>query len=186
MEKIFRRFEAGEDIPVAGILRKRKLVKYYNREAMAAVLLAEEFLRGKEIPSDIPFYYASAEMENIDGIKKILSGIREDSFDVSSVLPFVSTTEEFKMMRNMVPCFIAIEHSLTGDNNVIIDSASALLYCALTAPVSGPVLIGGGKFFADGSVECGFALARPGEWKDHPLLGSEACAIEIFKDSGCR
>lgn len=181
MEFIFRKYGPDEPIPVTAVLRKRKLVKYYNREAQAAVLTAAEFLEGKGVSSDTPFYYASAETENFHSIRGIVGGIDSDIRDICSLFPAVSTLDIFKMMRNMVPCFIAIENDLKGDNNVIIDSASALLYCALTAPTEGNVLIGAGRLRADGSVECGFALGTPSEWNGHPFLGSGKSATEIFE-----
>lgn len=181
MEFIYRAFDKEEDIPVASVLSRRKLVKYFNRETMAAVLVASEFLKGRNVPSEIPFYYASAEMENLDGIRNIEPYLSGDKFDVPKILPAVSTLDAFKTMRNMVSCFVAIENGLKGDNNSIIDSASALLYCAVTAPTDGPVLIGAGKLHADGSVECGFATGFPSEWEGHPLLGTGECAIEIFR-----
>lgn len=181
MEFIYRAFDVDEAIPVASVLSRRKLLKYFNRETMASVLTASEFLKDKNLPSDTPFYYASAEMENLDGLKALEPCLSGNTFDVSKILPALSTLDSFKTMRNMVSCFVAIENGLKGDNNNIVDSASALLYCAVTAPTSGPVLIGAGRLHEDGRVECGFATGLPSEWEGHPLLGSEDCAVEIFR-----
>ena len=45
----------------------------------------------------------------------------------------------------------------------------------------GPVLLGAGFLHADDSVEVGFALADPEEFSAHPLLGTGAPAIAIFR-----
>jgi hypothetical protein len=47
----------------------------------------------------------------------------------------------------------------------------------------GTVLIGAGKLYADGTVECGFAEGLPAEFATHPLLDSSGDAIEIFQPS---
>lgn len=184
MTSIYRRFSPEEDIPVAQRLKKRKLLKYYSREAMAAVLAAGEFLEGKSLPPHLPFYYASAYVENLEFLKEVfdkLNAYPDHIFDAQRFLLSTPPPVNFKMMRNMVPCFVSIENNLTGDNNFIVDSASALLYAALTAPGEGPVLMGAGYLHADDSVEAGFALVNPSELAGHPLLGSDAPAIELFR-----
>ena len=103
------------------------------------------------------------------------------AFDAERYLAFAPPTSHFKSMCNMVSCFVSIENDLHGDNNVIVDSASALLYAALTAPDQGNVLVGAGFLHADDSVEVGFALAEPAEFAGHPLLGYSRPAIDISK-----
>ena len=184
MKTVYLHYSPEEEIPAGPRIRKRKLVKYYTRETLAAVLAAAQLLDGEEIPSQTPFYYASADVENFDCFREVFekfsaAGIR--SFDAERYLAFAPPTAQFKIMRNMVPCFVSLEHALTGDNNVIVDSASALLYAALTAPTDGRVLIGAGFLHADDSVEAGFALVHPDELAGHPLLGTDAPAIDIFK-----
>lgn len=184
MISIYRCFQPGEEIPVAQRLHKRKLLKYYSREAMAAVLAASELLEKAEAPVGIPFYYASAYVENLSFLEEVFSKLDafpDHVFDAQRFLLATPPPVNFKMMRNMVPCFISVENNLTGDNNFIVDSASALLYAALTAPGEGPVLMGAGYLHADDTVEAGFALVQPAELAHHPLLGSDAPAIELFR-----
>ena len=184
MTSIYRSYQAGEEIPVAPRLHKRKLLKYYSREAMAAVLTASEFLEGKALPPRIPFYYASAYVENLSFLEEVFSRLDAYPDHVFTAERFLLTTPppvNFKMMRNMVPCFISIENQLTGDSNFIVDSASALLYAALTAPGDGPVLMGAGYMHADGAAEAGFALVQPAELAHHPLLGTDVPALELFR-----
>ena len=184
MTSIYRSYRPGEDIPVAPRLKKRKLLKYYSREAMAAVLTASEFLEGKDLPERIPFYYASAYVEDLSFLEEVftrLDAFPDHVFDAGRFLLATPPPVNFKMMRNMVPCFLSIENKLTGDNNFIVDSASALLYAALTAPGDGPVLLGAGRMHADGGAEAGFALVNPSELAGHPLLGSDVPAIELFR-----
>ena len=184
MTSLYRSYSPGEDIPVAPRLKKRKLLKYYSREAMAAVLTAGELLEEKVLPPRLPFYYASAYVENLNILDEVfekLNAYPDHIFAAQRFLLATPPTVNFKMMRNMVPCFVSIENNLTGDNNFIVDSASALLYAALTAPGDGPVLIGAGYLHADDSVEAGFALVNPSELAGHPLLGSDAPAIELFR-----
>ena len=184
MKTIYRHYASDEPIPVLPRLRKKKLFKYYTREAMAAVLAAAELLDGEDVPGTIPFYYASADNEQFDCFREVFDKFSEAGihlFDAAHYLTWTPPTSQFKIMRNMVSCFISIEQGLTGDNNVIVDSASALLYAALTAPGGDRVLIGAGYLHADDSVEVGFALADPAEFTAHPLLGTDAPAIEIFR-----
>lgn len=184
MTSIYRSYRPDEEIPVAPRLHRRKLLKYYSREAMAAVLAASEFLEGRPIPPRIPFYYASACVEDLSFLEEVftrLNAFPDHVFDAKRFLLATPPPVNFKMMRNMVPCFISIENNLTGDNNFIVDSASALLYAALTAPGEGPVLMGAGKLHGDGGVETGFALVKPSELEGHPLLGTDVPAIELFR-----
>ena len=184
MKKVYLHYSPEEEIPALPYIRKRKLVKYYTRETLAAGLAAAQLLDGEALPSQTPFYYASADTENFDCFREVfekLSAAGVRTFDAERYLAFAPPTSQFKIMRNMVPCFVSIENALTGDNNVIVDSASALLYAALTAPGAGPVIIGAGFLHADDSVEAGFALVRPDELAGHPLLGTAAPAIDIFK-----
>lgn len=184
MKTVYLHYSPEEEIPAGPCIRRRKLVKYYTRETLAAVLAASTLLDGEDIPAQTPFYYASADVENFGCFREAfekISAAGMDTFDAARYLAFAPPTAQFKIMRNMIPCFVSIEHGLTGDNNVLVDSASALLYAALTAPTDGPVLIGAGFLHADDAVEAGFALVRPDELAGHPLLGTAAPAIDIFK-----
>ncbi len=184
MKAVYLHYSPDEQIPALPYIHKRKLVKYYTRETLAAVLAAARLLDGEDIPAQTPFYYASADTENFEFFREVVEKFKTNdvrSFNAKQYLSFVPPTAQFKIMRNMVPCFVSIENGLTGDNNVIVDSASALLYAALTAPGDGPVLLGAGFLHADDSVEVGFALADPEEFSAHPLLGTGAPAIAIFR-----
>jgi len=184
MKTIYLRYAPDEEIPALPLIRKRKLLKYYTRETFAAVLAVARLLEGEAFPSSIPFYYASADNENFACYRDVFPKFLERGvhcFDAERYIALSPPTSLFKSMRNMVPCFISIEYGLRGDNNVIVDSASALLYAALTAPGEGKVLVGAGYLHADNSVETGFALARPSEFEGHPLLGSAATAITLFR-----
>jgi hypothetical protein len=184
MKTQYLRFAPDEEIPALACIRKRKLVKYYTRETLAAVLAVSRLLDGQPADTRTPFYYASADTENFACFRDVFERMTGDGsrrFDAARYLACSPPTAQFKVMRNMVPCFVSIEQGLTGDNNVIVDSASALLYAALTAPGPGPVLIGAGYLHADDSVEVGFALADPASFENHPLLGTDAPAIAIFR-----
>lgn len=184
MKTVYLRYGPDEPIPAQPVIHKKKLVKYYTRETLAAVLAVSRLQEGNAIPEDTPFYYSSADAENFECFRELLekldaAGIHE--MDAYHYVLFAPPTAQFKMMRNMTPCFVSIENGLKGDNNVFVDSASALLYSALTAPGDGEVLIGAGYLHEDESVEVGFAMARPEEFAGHPMLGSDARAIEIFR-----
>lgn len=184
MKTVYLHYSPEEAIPALPCIRKRKLVKYYTRETLAAVLAVSRLREEDDLPADTPFYYASADTENFECFREVFVKLNEEGihgFNAARYLSFAPPTAQFKMMRNMVSCFVSMENDLTGDNNVFVDSASALLYAALTAPGSGPVLIGGGYLHNDDSVEVGFALGRPEEFAGHPLLGSDARAIQIFR-----
>jgi hypothetical protein len=102
---------------------------------------------------------------------------------VENVAVLISPLERFKTMRNTTACLVAIENGLKGDNGVLLASASGLLYSAMFTETEGTVLIGAGKLYADGTVECGFAEGLPAEFATHPLLDSPGDAIEIFQPS---
>jgi hypothetical protein len=187
MNAIYRIYLPGDEIPVYDHVKNRKLVKYYTRETMAAVVTLAQFLEGKTVPSDRPFFYSSGETETLDFYREICNryaGVK-DKFSskgfIDNIVPTISPLQQFKMMRNSTFCFLSIEHGLKGDNALFLASASGLLYSAILAETEGPVLIGAGKQHADGTVECGFAEVVPGELVKHPLLGSDDDALAIFK-----
>jgi len=184
MKTVYLHYSPEESIPALPCIHKRKLVKYYTRETLAAILAVTQLKDGGELPANIPFYYASADTENFECFREVFVKLEEagvHQFDAARYISFAPPTAQFKIMRNMVSCFVSIENGLNGDNNVFVDSASALLYAALTAPGDGQVLIGAGYLHNDESVEVGFALGRPEEFAGHPLLGSDARAIQIFR-----
>ncbi|MGE4567591.1 MAG: hypothetical protein AB7C90_00205 [Bacteroidales bacterium] len=187
MKIVYKSYSPSDEIPVFDVVVHRKLVKYYTRETMAAVVAAYELLSGKEVLSDMPFFYASGEtalVEFYTGACKTYSErnthFATDRF-IEDVVPTISPLSQFKMMRNMTHCFVAMEHGLKGDNAAMLHSVSGLLYSALLCGYKGPVLMGAGQLYADGAVECGFAQLLPAELEQHPLLGSLAEAITFFR-----
>ena len=186
MRGVFHRFEAGEEILDPGSLRNGKLFKYYNRETMAAVATAASLFSETPPPADTPFVYATGETESCKFFELIRQKVDCEHFSsrfyVDEILPRISPLVQFKMMRNMVSCMVAIENGLKGDNSLILDSASALLYAALSSPYSGEVIIGAGKMYADDVVECGLAFVLPSELAGHRMLGSDSRAIDFFRE----
>lgn len=185
MKQLYQSFLPGEEIPVLPLLKKRKLFKYYTRETMAAVLTAGRLLQEAGTPPDLPFYYASAEMEDETEFRaffqRFKAGEPIPEFSPQRYYTAASPLFLFKMMRNMVPCFVSIENGLVGDNNVLLDSAEGLLLAGMTAPAR-LVLLGAGYLHADGTVETGFALMSPDECaarlsRIHP----DDRAIELFR-----
>ena len=182
MKQVYRRFAAGEEIPVLPLLKRRKLFKYYGRESMAAVLCALELAENCDIPADSAFYYAGSRLENLDFGKEIRRPLSGES--VHKVLMELPPVSSFRLMRNMSPAFVSMELGLKGDDAVVVDSAQALLYAAATAPGDGHVLIGAACFHEDNSAEAGFAFGTREEFRAHPLFGQEAPAINLFRS--CR
>jgi hypothetical protein len=177
----------NEDIPVHDFAKNRKLVKYYTRETMAAVVAVSQLFEGREIPSDMPFYYSTEETEMLDFYRNICSQYThiKDEFSsrgfIENVVPTISPLQQFKMMRNTTSCFVSIENGIKGDNTVLLSSASGLLYMAIFAETKGPILIGAGKLYADGTAECGFAEVMSDEIASHPMLNSTDDAITLFR-----
>ncbi len=187
MRSIHRIYLPDEDIPIYDYVKNRKLVKYYTRETMAAVIAVSQLFEGHPIPSDMPFFYSTGETETLDFYRKICSEYSQISEEFSSlgfienIVPMISPIQQFKMMRNTTSCFLSIEYGLKGDNALLLASASGLLYSAMFAETKGSVLIGSGKLYADGTVECGFAEVLPYEIENHPMLNSTDDAIALFK-----
>lgn len=189
MRIVYKKYTASDEIPVYDYVQQRKLVKYYTRETMAAVVAAAELLAGCEVRNDMPFFYSTGETEVMDfytGSCKTYA-VRNTTFNtprfIEDVVPTISPLSQFKMMRNMTHCFVSIEHGLKGDNAALLFSASGLLYSALLCGYDGMVLIGAGRMYADGAVECGFASLHPADLANHRLLGSADEAIEFFRPS---
>lgn len=189
MRVIYTKYLSGEDIPVYDFAKKRKLVKYYTRETMAAIVAVSKLYEGLTVGQDMPFFYSTGEVEMLQFYRSIATQYATVQSEFSSlgfiehILPTISPLEQFKMMRNMTACFVSIENGLKGDNAVLLSSASGLLYSALFAQTDGPVLIGTGKQYADGTVECGFAEIFRSEIENHPMLNSSGDAITLFKNS---
>ncbi len=189
MRLIYKKYLPNEEIPVYDYARNRKLVKYYTRETMAAVVSVACLFEGSTPDPCMPFFYSSGETEIIDFYRGIGDKIISEEKDFSSiwfvenVCKLISPLERFKTMRNTTACLVAIENGLKGDNGVLLTSATGLLYSAMFTETEGSVLIGAGKLYADGTVECGFAEGFPAEFETHPLLDTLGDAIEIFQPS---
>ena len=189
MKTVYKSYSPSDDIPVYDVVVHRKLVKYYTRETMAAVVAAHELLAEVAVENDMPFFYSSGETAFMEFYTTACKTYSErncvfatDRF-IEDVVPTISPLSQFKMMRNMTHCFVAMEHGLKGDNAALLYSASGLLYSARMCGYNGLVLMGAGKLYADGAVECGVALVHPSELENHPLLGSTAEAISFFQSS---
>jgi|GEM_PF-651037 len=186
---IYKKYHAGQDIPVFDHVSKRKLTKYYTRETMAAAVALGE-LYGEQRPSaDTPFFYSTGELEFMDYFREVCNNFSEDeqqmsfsgAYFIEKVMPRLSPLSQFKIMRNMPHCLIALEYGLKGENALFLDSLQGLLYSAKMCEYDGPLLIGAGKLYADGGAESGFAEILPGELDDLPLASPEDDPLAFFK-----
>lgn len=188
MKIVFDSYGRGEPIPAQDFIRNRKLAKYFNREAAAAVICAAKLLRGSPVPADIPFYYETGRMEFEDyGLDAIVHASLDEQGNFSQRLfvekgaKAVMPLTQFKALYNMPLSLVAIEHGLTGDNAVIYASARGLLMQALHAPREQEVLLGCGKVRRDGRVESAIALVAKDEIRGSPFLASDCEGIEMFQ-----
>jgi hypothetical protein len=188
MKIVFHTYPAGGEIPVLPHLRNRKLVKYLNRETMAAIVALGTLREIVAVAADTPCYYATGMLEYQDyGLDDIARASRDEEGAFSPRLfiergiAAVSPLNQFKVLQNMPLSFASINFGLTGDNAVLYASAGSLLHQALCAPGAGPVLIGAGKAYRDSSVACGFALVDPTELAGSPWLASADEAVEMFR-----
>ena len=186
---IYKKYHAGQDIPVFDHVSKRKLTKYYTRETMAAAVALGE-LYGEQRPSaDTPFFFSTGELEFMDYFREVCNNFSEDeqqmpfsgAYFIEKVMPRLSPLSQFKIMRNMPHCLIALEYGLKGENALFLDSLQGLLYSAKMCEYDGPLLIGAGKLYADGGAESGFAEILPGELDDLPLASPEDDPLAFFK-----
>jgi hypothetical protein len=190
MKVLFETYDRRDAIPVQDYLRNKKLAKYFNREAAAAVVCATKLLNGSRIDSATPFYYDTGRMEFEDyGLDSIVSasldgkgGFSQRLFvdrGVKAVMPLT----QFKALYNMPLCLVSIEHGLTGDNAALYGSARGLLTAALHAPRERGILLGAGKLRPDGGVESGFALIDKEEIRVSRFLtgNPDAEGIELFR-----
>jgi hypothetical protein len=188
MTLVFDSYAAGEEIPVIDYLKNRKLAKYFNRETMAAIVAVGKLQKQTELALDTPFYYVTGMLEYQDyGLEEIVTASR-DSYGVFSHQLFVdrgiaavSPLNQFKVLQNMPVSFVSINFGLQGDNAVLYSSADSLISQARCAPGNGVVLVGAGKVYCDGSVECGFALVERDELPQYECSFSDAEAVELFR-----
>lgn len=188
MKIVFDTYGNGEDIPVLGYLINRKMMKYLNRESMAAIVALGKLHEITAIDTDIPCYYATGMLEYEDyGLDDIMAASRDSDGHFSPRLfidkgiAAVSPLNQFKVLQNMPLSSASINFGLTGDNAVLYSSAGFLLLQALCAPGDGPVLIGAGKAYRDSSVACGFAQVERKELEGSPWLDSGDEAVEMFR-----
>ncbi len=188
MKAVFVAFRGGEEIPVLPFLKNRKLVKYLNRETMAAIVAVGTLAESVPLPPEIPFYYATGMLEYEDyGLRDIVAASTDAAGRFSARrfvedgIRAVSPLNQFKVLQNMPLSFASINFGLTGDNAVVYSSAGALLRQAQCAPGDGPVLIGAGKAYRDGRVECGAAVVPRELIEASPWAQSEAEGIEVFR-----
>jgi hypothetical protein len=188
LKAIFDSYNPDERIPVHDYLRNRKLMKYFNRETMAALVGVGRLFNGEEISPETPFYYATGLLEYEDyGLNEIVMGSLDENSKFSqrlfieNGLTRISPLNQFKVLQNMPLSFISINYGLRGDNAVIYSSASGLLLYALHSTHNNMMLLGAGKVYRDGKVEAGFALVGKNDIENSPFLSSNAESIELFR-----
>jgi len=188
MKVIFDTYGLEQEIPINEHLQNRKLRKFFNRETEAALVGVGKLKQDIELDRQTPFYYASDVIEYGDyGLKDIIknstdvNGIFSQKLCFEVASPRVSPLTLFKVLQNMPLSFVAIEHGLTGDNAVILTSASGLLLLALNSAFDGPILLGASKTYKDGKVDAGFAYVQKKEIENSTFLTSEKEAIDMFR-----
>lgn len=188
MKHIYTHYKADEAIPVKSHVKNKKMVKYYNREAQAALVSVNKLFDNKVPNTEIPIFYAVGVIEHSEfDIKKVASNSIDDNGNfnneafIEKGMMQISPLTQFKVLYNMTLCFISIEYGITGDNAVVYSSAEGLINNALYANEENEVLIGAGKLYEDGSVSSGFALISKNELEELPTFDSDTEAIEIFK-----
>ncbi|HWR73322.1 MAG TPA: hypothetical protein VN604_09135 [Nitrospirota bacterium] len=188
MKIVFDTYEQGTPVPVQEHLRNRKLAKYFNREAAAALVCAARLFRNTRIDAEIPFYYETGTMEFEDyGLDNIVNASldKEGNFSqwffVEKGMKAVMPLTQFKALYNMPLSLVSIELGLVGDNAVIYASARGLLVAALHAPREKGILLGCGKVSRSGSVEAAFALVDKDEIRSSPFLSSDEEGMEMFR-----
>ena len=188
MKVVFNKFAPDEEIPVLDYIRNRKMLKYYNREARAALVTIGMLFREYTPNEDTPLFYSVGKVENDEfDIHKIARNSRDAAGRFSNQefvekgMMQISPLTQFKVLYNMILCYISIEHQLTGDNAVLYSSASGLLNYALCSPTGDEILIGTGKVSTEGGVESGFAAVTKSEILGLPMLNPGEEATVLFQ-----
>lgn len=188
MRIVFNHFDAGMTIPVGDYIGNRKMAKYYNREAQAAMVSIGTLLNKNRPDHDTPIFYAVGLIEHVGfDIQKISvhsvgdQGRFSTKAFIEKGMMQISPLTQFKVLYNMTLCFISIEYGLQGDNAVVYSSATGLLKNALYSNTTSEVIIGAGKIYADNSVESGFAMISKQELAELPSFDYDTEAIELFK-----
>src|SRR3990172_1174502 len=87
MKVVFESYEPGATIPVQEYLKNKKLAKYFNREAAAAVICATKLIRELPVATDTPFYYETGRMEFEDlGLDRIADASLDEQGNFSQRL----------------------------------------------------------------------------------------------------
>ncbi len=188
MKIVFDTYEQGMPVPLQNHIKNRKLAKYFNREAAAAVVCASRLFREAPVDADVPFYYETGRMEFEDyGLDNIVNASLDELGNFNQRLfvekgaKAVMPLTQFKALYNMPLSLVSIEHGLVGDNAVIYSSARGLLTAALHAPREKGILLGCGKVSRNGGVESSFALVDKDEIRNSPFLLSDEEGIEMFR-----
>ena len=188
MEIVFDSYEHSTPIPIHDFIKNKKIAKYFNREAAAAVICAAKLFGESPINQEIPFYYETGKMEFEDyGLDSIASasldeqGIFSQRLFIEKGTKAVMPLTQFKALYNMPLSFVSIEYGLVGDNAVIYASAKGLLIQALHAPVDNGILLGCGKVHRNGKIESAFALVDKNKIENSPFLAFDGEGIEMFR-----
>jgi hypothetical protein len=188
MKVVFNHYNADDTIPVKDYIKNRKMVKYYNREAQAALVAIGMLFGDKQPDIYTPVFYAICIIEHSEfDVYKIAVNSIDDkgTFNnkafIKSGMRQISPLTQFKVLYSMTLCFISIEYGLKGDNAAIYASAAGLINNALYSEGGSEIIIGTGKIYADGSVDTGFALTTKQELEAIPPFDSHVEAIELFK-----
>src|SRR5690554_8068131 len=104
MRVIYKKYLPKEEIPVYDYARNRKLVKYYTRETMAAVVSVPCRFEGRGPDPCMPLLYSSGETEMIDLYRGIgdrdTSGVQDfrSTCFVENEAGLISPLERFKTL----------------------------------------------------------------------------------------
>ena len=192
MKIVYNHYRLEDDIPVKEYLKKRKLIKYFNRETSAAIVTAAQLFSAlaecneREELTDLPIFFAKGTVEFEDmGLSSIVEACQRDGkfsqqHFVNTGLSGISPLTQFKVLYNMPLCFVSIENGITTDNSVIYGSAHGLLSQVITATTP-YAIVGATKAFDDGSVACGFALVSKQQALSSALLETDSEAIGLFQ-----
>ncbi|MFA5712918.1 MAG: hypothetical protein WC960_01910 [Bacteroidales bacterium] len=188
MRKIYKKYLAQDEIPIYNYIKKRKLVKYFTRDVMAAMVCVGELSNHCPFTEETPFFFSRGESEypllfeqSSPFLESVEEGYTFKQF-FNRATSLVSPLIHFKTMRNMGHCFISIEYGFKGDNASLTGSLSGLLTSALLSNCEPqtPILIVASKLNLDSSAEGGAAIVTKRELEGHPLLNSNSEAIQFF------
>jgi len=189
MKVIFDFFDAGSSIPARDYVRKKKMVKYFNRLSAAAMVTFGKLAKEITLHPDTPIYYATGPLTHgettyfLEMCEIFISASEPFSNKIfmESALPKMSPLHEFGVLYNMPVCFISIEYGLVGDNASLCCGAAALLEQAKYSPHDGDMILGAGKLYPDGKIESGFASLTKTELGSIPQFSWDQDAIELFR-----